>query len=116
IDFVKKKVEQKILPRLTNTESIKHVLLQYQKSLKAEFGDIIKKESSSIKAIKETADNVSEKDLKKMAEDLPVVRIVDTLLKHAILQNASDIHIEQMEHEVIVRYRIDGILHDTMVL
>ncbi|OHA26710.1 MAG: hypothetical protein A3C06_00135 [Candidatus Taylorbacteria bacterium RIFCSPHIGHO2_02_FULL_46_13] len=116
IDFVKKKVELKILPRLTNSESIKHVLLQYQKSLKAEFGDIIKKEASSVKTIKENAHDVSESDLKKMADDLPVVRIVDTLLRHAILQNASDIHIEQTEHEVIVRYRIDGILHDTMVL
>ncbi len=116
IDFIKKKVGTKILPRLTNTESIKNALLQYQKSLKAEFGDIIKKESSSIKAIKELADDASEKDLKKMAEDLPVVRIVDTLLKHAIIQNASDIHIEQEETEVVVRYRIDGILHDTMVL
>ncbi len=116
IDFVKKKVDLKILPRLTNTDSIKHALLQYQKSLKAEFGDIIKKESASIKTISELAENVSEKDLKKMAEDLPVVRIVDTLLKHAIIQNASDIHIEQMEKEVVVRYRIDGILHDTMVL
>src|SRR3989338_2240232 len=93
IDFVKKKVDLKILPRLTNSESIKNVLVQYQKSLKAEFGDIIKKESSAIKAIKEATDSTSEKDLKKMAEDLPVVRIVDTLLKHAILQNASDIHI-----------------------
>ena len=116
IDFVKKKVGLKILPRLTNTESIKHVLLQYQKSLKAEFGDIIKKEATSIKAVHEGVDTVSEKDLKKMAEDLPVVRIVDTLLKHAIIQNASDIHMEQGEHEVVVRYRIDGILHDTMVL
>lgn len=116
IDFVKKKVELKILPRLTNIESIKGALLQYQKSLKAEFGDIIKRESSSLKVIKELAEDVSEKDLKKMAEDLPVVRIVDTLLKHAILQSASDIHIEQEEAEVVVRYRIDGILHDTMVL
>ena len=45
-----------------------------------------------------------------------MVRIVDTLLKHAILQRASDIHIEPMEREVLVRYRIDGILHDAMVL
>jgi type IV pilus assembly protein PilB len=42
----------------------------------------------------EGQENVSGEDLKKIAEDLPVVRIVDTLLKHAILQNASDIHIE----------------------
>lgn len=116
IDFVKKKVDLKILPRLTNTDSIKHVLMQYQKSLKAEFGDIIGKEAASVKTILENPENLSEKDLKKMAEDLPIVRIVDTLIKHAVLQNASDIHIEQGETEVIVRYRIDGILHDTMVL
>jgi len=45
-----------------------------------------------------------------------VIRIVDTLLKHAILQRASDIHIEPLEKEVVVRYRIDGILHDAMTL
>src|SRR3990167_4348408 len=50
------------------------------------------------------------------AEDLPIVRIVDTLIRHAILQRASDIHIEPTEKEVLVRYRIDGILHNTMVL
>jgi len=117
IDFVKKKVGLRILPRLTNRESIKTALLQYQKSLKAEFGDIIQKETSNIQAIKEDLGAViSEGELKKMAEDLPVVRIVDTLIKHAIIQNASDIHIEPMEKEVLVRYRIDGILHDTMVL
>ncbi len=45
IDFVKKKVGLKILPRLTDTGSIKSALLLYQKSLKADFGDIIQKES-----------------------------------------------------------------------
>lgn len=112
IDFIKKKTGLKILTRLTNTESIKSVLLQYQKSLKADFGDIIQKESSNLS--KKGAE--SEGDLKKLAEDLPVVRIVDTLLKHAILQDASDIHIEPMEEEVVVRYRIDGLLRDAMVL
>lgn len=51
-----------------------------------------------------------------MAEDLPVVRIVDTLLRHAIVQGASDIHIEPMEESLLIRYRIDGILHDAMTL
>ncbi len=118
IDFVKKKVGLKILPRLTDGESMKSALLQYQKSLKAEFGDIIEKEAVSLKAIADGGreDNTSEGDLKKLAEDLPVVRIVDTLLKHAILQNASDIHIEPLENQVVVRYRTDGILRDAMVL
>ncbi len=117
IEFVKKKVRLKILPRLTDTASIKSVLLQYQKSLKAEFGDIIQNEAGIIKKIEgEKGDDESPQDLKKMAEDLPVIRIVDTLLKHAILQNASDIHVEPLENEVLVRYRIDGLLREAMFL
>ncbi len=116
IDFIKKKVGLKILPRLTDTESMKIALRQYQKTLKDEFGDIIMKETAALKVVQEGGDEMSEDDLKKMAEDLPVVRIVDTLLRHAIIQSASDIHIEPMENEVLVRYRIDGILHDAMML
>lgn len=118
IDFVKKKVGLKILPRLTDKESIKALLLQYQKSLKAEFGDIIEKESGALKTIAEGQGDAvqNEEELKKLAEDLPVVKIVDTLLNHAIIQGASDIHIEPMDTQVVIRYRIDGILHDAMVL
>ena len=118
IDFVKKKVELRILPRLTDDESMKWALLSYQKTLKAEFGDIIQKEASSLLALsaKVGGDDATEGDLKKLAEDVPVVRIVDTLLKHAIIQDASDIHIEPEEDKVIVRYRIDGILRDAMIL
>jgi type IV pilus assembly protein PilB len=118
IDFVKKKVGLKVLPRLTDTESIKSALLLYQKTLKDEFGDIIEKETASLIVLPEGEEGgeVSRDDLKKMAEDLPVVRIVDALLKHAIIQNASDIHIEPMEKQMLVRYRIDGILHDAMTL
>jgi len=118
INFIKKKVDLKISPRLTDKESIKQVLLQYQKSLKAEFGDIIQKETETLKAIAEsgTGEPASESDLKKIAEDLPVVRVVDTLLKHAIIQGASDIHVEPQEKELVVRYRIDGLLRDAMIL
>ena len=116
IDFIKKKVHLKILPRLTDSESMKWALLLYQKSLKAEFGDIIQKESSSLKVASEKEGEATEADLKKMAEDVPVVRIVDTWLKHGILQDASDIHIEPEENQVVIRYRIDGLLRDAMVL
>ncbi len=117
IDFIKKKVGLKILPRLTDTESMRGALRQYQKTLKDEFGDLIMKDASSLTVVSEVdGAEGSEADLKKMAEDLPVVRIVDTLLRHAIIQGASDIHIEPMENEVLVRYRIDGILNDAMKL
>jgi type IV pilus assembly protein PilB len=117
IDSVRKKTGLKILARLTDEESIKDSLLQYQKSLKEEFGDLISTEAGKITLVKEAnGDEQSGDELKKMAEDLPIVRIVDTLLRHAIIQGASDIHIEPMEDEVLVRYRIDGVLHDAMTL
>ena len=118
IEFIKKTADLKILPRLTTPKSIKHVLLQYQKTLEAEFGEIIKKEAKGIKTVKEKVAPGAEekKDLKKIAEEMPVVRIVDTLLKHAVLERASDVHIEPVKKEVIVRYRIDGVLRDAMTL
>lgn len=117
IDFIKKKTHLKILPRLTDTASVKSALLQYQKSLKAEFGDLIKEETDAIQQLTEQVpEALSATDLKKQAEDIPIVRIVDTLLKHAVLQKASDIHVEPQEKELIVRYRIDGLLRDAMIL
>lgn len=116
IEFIKKKEPGlKILPRLTTPESIKNALHQYQKTLEAEFGEIIKREATEIRQIKEEVVEETT-ELQKAAEELPVIKIVDTLMKHAILQRASDIHIEPLEREVVVRYRIDGILHDAMVL
>ena len=120
IDFIKKRSGLKILPRLTDTSSIKAVLVQYRKSLKAEFQNIIQEKSTTLGAVSsengEKSGEKSEMELKIMAEELPVIKIVDSLIFHAILQNASDIHIEPGERELTVRYRIDGILHDAMVL
>lgn len=117
IDFIRKKANLRILARLTTPESMKKALLQYSKTLSAEFGDIIQKEVTGIQAFQEKGGEAQEaEELEKVAEEIPVIRIVDTLLKHAILQRASDIHIEPEEKEVVVRYRIDGILRDAMVL
>jgi len=107
-EFIEKKTDLKPIIHITTPESIKSVLKQYHKGLKAEFKDI--------KGEKEEKGPVQEKDLKKLAEDLPVVRIVDTILEYAIYENASDIHIEPTEKETIIRYRIDGILRDVMTL
>jgi len=116
IDFIKRKANLKILPRLTTVESIKNVLRQYHQSFEAEFGSIIQKEASVIKALKEEENVPETAELQKVAEEIPIIKIVDTLLKHAILQRASDIHIEPFEKEIMVRYRIDGILREAMIL
>jgi len=122
LESLKKTTGLVIKPRLTTSASITKALEQYQKSLQAEFGDIIKKESdvvagdSPLTVSKDVVEAVSGEDLKKLATDLPIIKIVDTLLRHAILQKASDIHIEPQDKEMVVRYRIDGLLHDAMTL
>lgn len=110
IDFIKKKTGLKVIPCLATQESVQTVLRQYEKSLQAEFGDIL---TSEVKSVDAEQDKESAEVL---ASGLPIIRIVDTLLKHAILQSASDIHIEPDDKEVHVRYRIDGVLHEAMTL
>jgi type IV pilus assembly protein PilB len=58
-----------------------------------------------------------EEDLSKVreiTEDAPIVRYVNLLITQAIQDRASDIHLEPTEHDLRVRYRIDGVLHEVM--
>lgn len=117
IEFIKKTVPSlKILVRLTTPEGIKNALSQYQETLETEFGDIMKGETGEIRHIKDEKSFGGKEEIEKAAEEVSIIRVVDSLLKHAILQGASDVHIEPLEKEVAVRYRIDGILHNVMSL
>ncbi len=68
-------------------------------------------------------DNISTRDdeqdfgdiehLKDLASEAPVIRLVNLILTKALESRASDIHIEPFENRLIVRYRIDGVLHET---
>lgn len=90
----------RIIARLTDTESIKNVLVQYQKLLRVEFGEILQRESMAIKNQKQLDGSL----------------LVETLLKHASLQKATSIHLEVFNNDLIVRYRIAGFLHDAIFL
>jgi type IV pilus assembly protein PilB len=104
--FIEKKTGLGIEIHYTSPSSISNVLKQYHKSLKAEFEKITKGE---------VLDGEPEK-LKELAEDLPIIRVVDTLLEYAIFEGASDIHIEPEEKQLNIRYRVDGLLRDVMAL
>ena len=67
-------------------------------------------------AIEETQAQEIEIDLSRLGDyvedDAPIVRFVNILVTQAIQDRASDIHIEPTEHDLLVRYRIDGVLHE----
>ena len=76
--------------------------------------DIEKKEAASLQTV---ATAVKEKEAKpEVIEEAPIIKIVDVILSNAIEASASDIHIEPSEKDVRVRYRVDGILHTSLML
>jgi len=107
-EFLEKSLQAKLQIHLTSPGSFLEAAKQYHQSLKAEF--------AKLTGVEEKKEEGSEGNLQQLAEDLPVVRIVDTLLEYAIFERASDIHIEPTETQVLVRYRVDGILKDVMTL
>ena len=65
-------------------------------------------------ALSEDADHDDAAIVAEVIDDAPIVRYVNLLITQAISDGASDIHIEPAEHDVRVRYRIDGVLHEVM--
>jgi type IV pilus assembly protein PilB len=62
----------------------------------------------------EVEDDDDLSNVREVVEDAPIVKYVNLLITQAIQDRASDIHIEPTEHDLRVRYRIDGVLHEIM--
>jgi general secretion pathway protein E len=58
--------------------------------------------------------DIEEKDIMAAASEAPIIKLVNHILYQAVKRGASDIHIEPYEKELVVRYRIDGILYQVM--
>ncbi len=54
------------------------------------------------------------RDLMEQDSESPIIQLVDAIISRAVSERASDIHIEPFERELVVRYRIDGILHEVL--
>ncbi len=116
-EFMKKKTGLSIKAYLIGKQSLDFGLSKYHSNLEGEIQHLVDEgkttEAGGSGAV--SAAGLAE-ELKKMAEEIPVIQVVDTLLEYAVIEKASDIHIEPQENAVTVRYRIDGVLHDVMTL
>jgi len=105
VDFIKKKLSSPIEVYFTIPSIIDELLDQYHTDIKGDYQKIIE-------------ENVSQAKEKGAigGEDLPVVKILDTILEFAASERASDIHIENVTDKIIVRFRVDGRLRDVLEL
>lgn len=58
------------------------------------------------------SDSEDLQQLKELASEAPIIRLVSLIISHALEARASDIHIEPFENRLIVRYRVDGVMHE----
>lgn len=107
IEFAKRSSNLTIVPYYTNSAEITRALGQYKQNIKTEFEKIISENVAQTKQVKGNDQS---------SVDIPVTKILDTLLDYAYAEGASDLHIELLEDEVIVRFRIDGLLKDILTL
>lgn len=107
IEFLKRKTGLFLDVFLTTPSDVKDALRRYH----AELDQDIK-----VRELDESEGGTDQKELKKAAEEVPIINIVNSILEHAVYENASDIHIEPTEQEVVVRFRVDGVLQTVMSL
>ncbi|MFC1727237.1 GspE/PulE family protein [Patescibacteria group bacterium] len=113
INFIERKSSAKIKVFLAEKSAIKRsITLAYSQPLAKEVREALK-EASPQDVSARAIDII---DLGKVIRQAPIAKIVSTVLEFSIKARSSDIHIEPEEEKTRVRYRIDGILHEKLVL
>jgi type IV pilus assembly protein PilB len=107
-----------IFPVIAGEFTIRNVLEKIFESSEAQLGQILKSiegadDESEIEIVKEE-EEMSAAALAAAVDDAPVVKLLNGILTDAVKRGASDIHFECFEHELRVRYRIDGALQEIM--
>lgn len=123
LQFIASKLNTPFKIFLISNSDFKEILGNY-KGLSGEVDQALSEFDTSIS--QEEAENVLNSATKsqtqgngeenKITEDAPIIKIVAVILNHATEGNASDIHIENTGDKVKVRFRVDGILHTSLVL
>ncbi|KKP37471.1 MAG: Type IV pilus assembly protein PilB [Candidatus Roizmanbacteria bacterium GW2011_GWA2_32_13] len=103
LEMVSRKSGLKIIPYLATERDISNTFFIYRKDLQVIFDQILQQEVYA--------------DMQSIIkEDAPIIKIVNLIIQYASQDKASDIHIEPQEKKCLIRFRIDGMLHDVVQL
>lgn len=116
-DFLSRKIGRSMQSFMVSEDSVQYILSQYKADVSQEVSAVIGDASEVIEENKkEEAPKASPQNVQNLVQDAPITRALNTILDFAAQSKASDIHIEPREKELKIRFRIDGILRDTMTL
>jgi len=105
INFLQKQLGNQLKVHVATESNIQAALDQYRGNVGTELTKVLTPEQTT----EDEIDDVSEEDL---AEDSPIAQTVNLIIEYAVKAGASDIHIEPRENNIIIRYRVDGVLRE----
>jgi type IV pilus assembly protein PilB len=108
IEFLRAKLGVWVEAYWTTPASLKYALKFYKKKIAQEFSQIITEN------IEKSISVAGQPDVAKMAEAVPIITILDSIIEHAIALGASDIHFEPLTKEFLIRFRVDGIMQEIL--
>ena len=109
MEFLEKKLGHRIRPFLATPDDLSRGFSLYGRTLTEDFRKLI--EESVKRSLEE---KVSSSEEKEAATQIPIVDLVNNMMSYAASLNASDVHMEILEDSILIRFRVDGILHEIM--
>jgi len=98
--LIEKRFDDTVVPYFISEEDFSDAIDWYKPSLKDEFQELLEK--------------LEDEDISKEGRDELTVKVVDMLLQYGYKNKASDIHIEPYAKKMMIRFRIDGVMHDVL--
>ncbi len=116
ISFIEKKTGKKVVPYFSQQDQIVDAINEhYSQSLSTEVSEALREGGLQSSAARKRELKAGE-NINEVISEAPISKIVSTILEFAIKSRASDVHIEPHEDKTRIRYRIDGILHEKLIL
>ena len=114
IEDIKFITRMDVFPVVAGEYTLRNAIDRYYQQSDAQLQSLLKsvEDAEDLEVVEEAQDE--EVRAQDLAEDAPVVKLINGLLGDAVRRGASDIHVEPFEHEIRVRYRVDGALQEVM--
>lgn len=115
LEFLETKTGFKIKPLMADPEQIEKAINEnYSVGIEKEVSAAVKETQKELEKMKIEIKDL--KDVEQIVQSAPVARMVSTILEYAVKARASDVHIEPQDENTRVRYRIDGVLREKLIL
>jgi len=116
VDFLTRKLGRSLSTYMVSQSSVQRIIEQLRSDVAAELNEAVTPTTGAAKVSGSETAAASARSLQNLVQDAPITKALNAILDYAAQSRASDIHIEPREKELKIRYRVDGILRETMTL